>query len=82
MSKLAIDGGVPVRSEQDSSPTHNFGEDEIKVISQVIKSGVLLKVPAGPEVAAFQDDIPKDMELNMVLWLTLALQQCIHVLGY
>lgn len=48
MSKLAIDGGIPVRSEQDSSPTHNFGEDDVAAVESVIKSGVLLKVPAGP----------------------------------
>ena len=29
MSQLAIDGGIPVRSEQDSSPTHDFGEKKV-----------------------------------------------------
>ena len=84
MSKLAIDGGIPVRSEQDSSPTHNFGEDDVAAVESVIKSGVLLKVPAGPEVSAFQDEYAKRYGIKygvMVNSGTSAMHTCVGALN-
>ena len=49
--KLALFGGRPVLSDPIDFAGHDFGEDDIEVISKVIKSG---EIGIGPEVKAFE----------------------------
>ena len=49
--KLALFGGKPVLSNPIEFKSHDFGIDDINVISEVIASG---EIGNGPEVAAFE----------------------------
>jgi len=49
-STLAIHGGVPVRT-QPFGPTHDFGEDDIEAVSDVLRTG---KIGKGSRVAQFE----------------------------
>ena len=51
--KLALFGGRPVLSDPIYFAGHDFGEDDIEVISKVIKSG---EIGIGPEVKAFENE--------------------------
>ena len=51
--KLALFGGRPVLSDPIDFAGHDFGEDDIEVISKVIKSG---EIGIGPEVKAFENE--------------------------
>ena len=51
--KLALFGGRPVLSDPIYFAGHDFGEDDIEVISKVIKSG---DIGIGPEVKAFENE--------------------------
>ena len=51
--KLALFGGRPVLSDPINFAGHDFGEDDIEVISKVIKSG---EIGIGPEVKAFENE--------------------------
>ena len=48
---LAIDGGTPVRTEP-FGPMHDFGDEDIEALAEVVRSGVLGK---GPKVHEFED---------------------------
>lgn len=47
---LAIHGGTPVRA-QPFGPTHDFGDDDIEAVTEVIRSG---KIGKGERVAQFE----------------------------
>lgn len=47
---LAIHGGTPVRT-QPFGPTHDFGDDDIEAVTEVIRSG---KIGKGERVAQFE----------------------------
>ena len=49
--KLAINGVTPVISQEKDWPTHDFGEDDVQAVSEVIRSG---KIGKGEQIAAFQ----------------------------
>ncbi|MFL2746658.1 MAG: DegT/DnrJ/EryC1/StrS family aminotransferase [Dehalococcoidia bacterium] len=51
INKLAINGGVPVVPDPQNWATHDFGEDDISAVSDVIRSG---KLRRGELVDAFQ----------------------------
>ena len=48
---LAIDGGIPVRTEP-FGPMHDFGDEDIEALAEVVRSGVLGK---GPKVHEFEE---------------------------
>ena len=50
--QLAIDGGSPVRTKP-FGPTHDFGEEDVEAVAEVIRSGHLAK---GPAVKQFEAD--------------------------
>ena len=50
--RLAIDGGTPVRTKP-FGPTHDFGDEEIEAVAEVIRSGRLAK---GPVVMQFEEE--------------------------
>jgi len=41
--RLAIDGGTPVRTGSFSGPSHDFGEDDVEAVAEVIRSGSIGK---------------------------------------
>ena len=49
-NRLAIDGGTPVRT-QSFGPSHEFGDEDIAALTEVIREGNLGK---GPRVAQFE----------------------------
>ena len=49
--KLAINGGTPIISEPKDWATHDFGEDDVQAVSEVIRSG---KIGKGEQIEAFQ----------------------------
>ena len=51
--KLAINGGTPVISQEKDWPTHDFGEDDVQAVSEVIRSG---KIGKGEHINAFQKE--------------------------
>ena len=51
--RLAIDGGVPVR-KAPFGPSHEFGDDDIKALTQVIRSGIIGK--RGPVIDQFDKE--------------------------
>jgi perosamine synthetase len=50
--QLAIDGGTPVRTEP-FGPMHDYGDEEIANLTEVIRSGKLAK---GPQISRFERD--------------------------
>jgi len=48
---LAIDGGIPVRTEP-FGPMHDFGDEDIEALAEVVRSRVLGK---GPKVHEFEE---------------------------
>ena len=48
--KLAIHGGTPVRT-QPFGPTHDFGEDDVEAVSEILRTG---KIGKGSRVAQFE----------------------------
>ena len=48
--RLAIDGGAPVRT-RPFGPGHDFGDDDIAALAEVIRSG---NVGKGPRIAQFE----------------------------
>ena len=48
--RLAIHGGAPVRAEP-FGPRHDFGDDDIAALTEVVRSG---HVGKGPKVDAFE----------------------------
>ena len=48
--RLAINGGTPVRT-QPFGPSHDFGDEDIAALTEVIRSGNISK---GPQVAQFE----------------------------
>src|SRR5207244_9686184 len=41
--RLAADGGTPVRSTPFTGPSHDFGEDDIEALAEVVRSGNMSK---------------------------------------
>ena len=54
--RLALDGGAPVRTRPFSGPTHDFGEDDIAALAEVIHTGNIGK---GPKVRQFEDEFAR-----------------------
>ena len=79
-NKLAIDGGTPVRAKP-FGPTHDFGEDDIAAVSDVIRSGNLGK---GPKVTEFEEKFSSRLGINHAIAVnsgTAALHTCIGALN-
>src|SRR5215470_10234856 len=51
IERLAIEGGTPVRT-RPFGPTHDFGDEDVAALAEVIRSG---KVGKGPKVRAFEE---------------------------
>jgi dTDP-4-amino-4,6-dideoxygalactose transaminase len=55
MSRLAIDGGAPVRSSPLSAPPREIGEDELAELRRVIDAGVMNRWSGGHLVDEFEE---------------------------